>query len=114
MAIEKVFAHVSCSDLERSKAWYSILFGRKPDAEPMQHLAEWHHGQCAGMQLFGDTSKAGKSTVTLMVTGLRDEYQRLAAGDLHPGDVESGDQVSLVRLRDPDDNVVVLAQPGRA
>jgi hypothetical protein len=114
MAIEKIFAHVSCSNLENSKQWYAKLFGRAADAEPMQHLAEWHHGDSAGMQLFEDASAAGKSTVTLIVSGLREEHQRLNSGGLQPPDIESGEKVSVLRLRDPDGNLVVLAQPGRA
>jgi hypothetical protein len=50
--LKKIFAHISCVNLERGKQWYAKLFGRVADAEPMQHLAEWHHGSAAGMQLF--------------------------------------------------------------
>ena len=114
MAIEKIFAHVSCSDLGRSKQWYAKLFGRAADAEPMQHLAEWHHGNNAGMQLFEDSSASGKSTLTLIVSALREEHQRLTSSGLQPAAIESGDQVSLIRLNDPDGNLVVLAQRGRA
>lgn len=114
MAIEKIFAHVSCSDLGHSKQWYATLFGRAPDAEPMQHLAEWHHDGDAGMQLFEDQSAAGKSTLTLIVSALREEHERLTSGGLRPGAIESGEKVSLFRLKDSDGNLVVLAQPGRA
>jgi hypothetical protein len=114
MAIEKIFAHVSCINLERSKQWYAQLFGRVPDAEPMQHLAEWHHGRDAGMQLFEDETWAGQSTLTLTVNGLREEYRRLTSLGLDAGDIESGDKVSILRMNDPDGNMVVLAQPGRA
>jgi hypothetical protein len=79
----------------------------------MQHLCEWHHGGSAGMQLFENASAAGKSTLTLIVSGLRDEYHRLDSRGLHPSPIESGDQVSLIRLHDPDGNLVVLAQPGK-
>jgi hypothetical protein len=52
MAIEKIFAHVSCSDCRTSAEWYAKLFARPADAQPMQGLAEWHHGTQAGMQLY--------------------------------------------------------------
>jgi hypothetical protein len=113
MAIEKIFAHVSCSDLDQSKQWYAKLFDRAPDAEPMQHLAEWHHGDDAGMQLFMNKISAGKSTLTLIVSALKEEHRRLTEGGLHPQALEEGDQVSLFRMNDPDGNLVVLAQPGR-
>ncbi|HEY2038150.1 MAG TPA: VOC family protein [Edaphobacter sp.] len=114
MAIEKIFAHVSCINLERSKQWYAQLFGRAADAEPMQQLAEWHHGSNAGMQLFEDAKSAGKSTLTLIVGALGEEHKRLQALGLNAGAIESGDTVSVLRMNDPDGNLVVLAQPGRA
>ena len=36
----------------------------------------------------------------------------LKAAGLEPCDIEPATSVSLVRLRDPDDNLIVLAQPG--
>ena len=113
MAIEKIFAHISCSDLERSKQWYAKLFGRAADAEPMQHLAEWHHGSDAGMQLFENKASAGKSTLTLIVNALREEHERLMSRGLNPAAVEAGQKISLLRMSDPDGNLVVLAQPAR-
>jgi catechol 2,3-dioxygenase-like lactoylglutathione lyase family enzyme len=113
-ALDKVYAHLSCSDLNRSIDWYGKLFDRKPDARPMGGLAEWHHGKNAGFQLFEEPSNAGYGTLTLIVTGLREEHIRLGAVGLEPSDVELADTVSLIRLRDPDGNLVVLAQPGRA
>ena len=114
MTIHKLYAHLSCSDLATSTDWFSKLFRRAPDARPMDHLAEWHHGDSAGLQLFEDAAHAGHGTLTLIVIELRNEFSRLENAGLNPGDVEPGDSVSLVRLRDPDGNLVVLAQPGRA
>lgn len=112
MAIEKIFAHISCSSLEHSKQWYTALFGRPADAEQMQHLVEWHHGSNAGIQLFENAPAAGKNTVTFIVSALREEHERLTSAGLRPNSIENGEQVSLVRLNDPDGNLVVLAQPG--
>jgi hypothetical protein len=113
MAIEKIFAHVSCLNMDRSKQWYAKLFGRAADAEPMARLAEWHHGSDAGMQLFEDKTSAGKSTLTLIVKGLAEEHERLTSRGLSPGAVEGGEKISILRMNDPDGNLVVLAQPGR-
>lgn len=114
MTLQKVFAHISCSDLSASTAWYGHLFGRIADATPMEGLAEWHHGEVAGLQLFEDAGKAGQQTLTLIVTDLRGEHARLTNADLSPGAIEPADSTSLVRLADPDGSLVVLAQPGRA
>lgn len=112
MTIEKVFAQVSCSDLSASSGWYAALFDRAPDARPMDGLAEWHHRGAAGLQLFENPADAGHGTLTLVVSGLRDEHARLERAGLAPGAIEPATSTSLVRLRDPDGNLVVLAQPG--
>lgn len=113
MAIEAIYAHVSCADLERSADWFARLFGRGPDARPMASLAEWHHRDGAGLQLFEDAPNAGRQTLTLIVSDLHGEHRRLTQLGLHPGDVEPADTVSLVRLHDPDGSLVVLAEPAR-
>ena len=106
--MDKIFAQLSCTDLSRSIAWFSSIFGREPDALPMNGLAEWHHGG-AGFQLF-QGENAGRGTLTLIVIGLQDEHRRLSEAGLEPGTIESADYVELFRVRDPDDNLVVLAQ----
>ena len=111
MAVQRIYAHLSCSDLAASLPWFEALFAREPDARPMDGLAEWHHRDAAGLQLFENPADAGRGTLTLIVEGLRDEHARLEKAGLRPGEVEAGDATSLVRLRDPDENLVVLAQP---
>lgn len=108
MPIQKIYAQIACSDLSASTAWYQTLFGSKPDATPMQHLAEWHRGD-AGLQLFQNPEAAGKTTLTLIVSGLEGERTRVAA--LKPGEIQRADYVNIVRMKDPDGNLVVLAEP---
>ena len=112
MSLKKIYAHVDCSDLTKSIGWYEKLFSRKPDALPMKGLAEWHHGEDAGFQLFEDSAHAGANTLTLIVEELREEHKRLVDWGLNPGEVESSKSVSIVRLKDPDRNLIVLAQSG--
>lgn len=110
MSLVAIFANASCSDLERSIAWYSAVFGRDPDERPMAGLAEWHETS-AGFQLHEDGDKAGKSTLTLIVSGLDDERARLEQAGLRPGQIEDADYTRIVRLADPDENLVVFAEP---
>lgn len=114
MSIERIFAHVSCSDLDESAHWYEQLFARPADASPMDHLREWHEGDQAGLQLFEDSYKAGQSTLTLIVTDAREDFLRLKEAGLNPGEVERGGGGHLVKLADPDGNLVVLAEPAVA
>ncbi|MFD2738789.1 VOC family protein [Sulfitobacter aestuarii] len=114
MPIEKIFAQLACRDLAQSICWFEQLFDRSPDARPMAGLAEWHHGDGAGLQIFEDEAHAGSGTLTLIMRDLRGEHARLADAGLAPPAIEAADTTSLIRLRDPDGNLVVLAQPGRA
>ena len=109
MKLTAIYAHLDCSDLARSTDWFATLFGRPPDVTPMDGLAEWHHGGTAGLQLYREPSKAGTGTLTLIVDEIRAARERLA--DLAPGEVEEADYTSIVRMRDPDGNLIVLAQP---
>lgn len=109
MAIQTIFAHVSCSDLETSIAWYEKLFGKPPLRRPMPGLAEWQFTESAEVQLFEDKAKAGTSTLTLGVLPLAPERRRLVDAGLQPGPIEQADYVHIVRMRDPDGNLVVLA-----
>jgi len=110
MAIEAIFAQVACTDLDASRGWYEALFGRAADAAPMKGLLEWHR-EGAGCQLFERPDAAGRTTLTLIVSDIASERARLLEAGLAAGQVEGGDATSLVRLKDPDGNLVVLAEP---
>jgi catechol 2,3-dioxygenase-like lactoylglutathione lyase family enzyme len=113
MSIETLFANVSCSDLETSVAWYEKLFGKPPLRRPMPGLAEWQLTESAELQLFEAKEHAGHSTLTLGVMPIEPERERLTAAGLAPGPVEQATHFFIVRLRDPDGNLVVLASAQR-
>ena len=113
MGIETIFAHVSCASLETSAAWYEKLFGKPPLRRPMAGLAEWQFSNSAEVQLHEDKQHAGHSTLTLGVLPLEPERSRLAAAGLEPGEIEDAEDFFLLRLRDPDGNLVVLASAKR-
>lgn len=110
VSVRAIFAQLNCSNLETSAGWFRKLFRREPDARPMGGLAEWHFGDGAGFQLFEKTKDAGHGTLTLVVDDIEGEHRRLVESGLKPGDVEPGKN-TLVRLNDPDGNLVVLTQP---
>lgn len=112
MSITSILANISCSDLARSRAWYTALFGREPDQTPMLGLAEWNVG-AAGFQLYQDQSKAGRGTVTIIVDDVRQEHQRLSDKGFKPDPVQEADYTTIVQMRDPDGNLIVFAQPAR-
>ncbi|MEJ5018569.1 glyoxalase/bleomycin resistance/dioxygenase family protein [Ochrobactrum vermis] len=111
MVLTAIFAQLNCSDLKRSTEWFATIFDRGPDARPMQGLAEWHHGSSAGFQLYQNPADAGHGTLTLIVRDVRAEHARLSFDGIRPGNVETADYTTILRLHDPDRNLVVLAQP---
>ena len=79
----------------------------------MPRLAEWQFTESAEVQLFEDKTHAGHSTLTLGVLPIEPERQRLVDAGLHPGLIEEADDYFILRLRDPDQNLVVLASAKR-
>ncbi|MDB6087999.1 MAG: hypothetical protein JWN85_783 [Gammaproteobacteria bacterium] len=61
------------------------------------------------MQLFEDKQHAGAGTLTLGVLPLQPERARLLAAGLDPGPIENTQDYFIMRLRDPDDNLIVFA-----
>ena len=108
--IDRIFAHVSCHDLSTSAAWYATLFGRAHDDAPMYGLYEWHLGR-SGLQLFQDPEKAGSSTVTVYTADLERAQKRLVAEGFKAREPEMGNHQRLIRMTDPDGNLVVMVEP---
>ena len=113
MGIETIFANLSCTSLEASLPWYEKLFGKPPTRRPMAGLAEWQFTKSAEVQLHQNPANAGKSTLTIGVMPIEPEHQRLAQLGLAPGPIEAADDFFIVRIRDPDGNLVVLASAKR-
>lgn len=113
MPIQTIFAPVSCSDIDASTQWYEKLFGKPPLRKPMPGLAEWQFSDSAEVQLFEDREKAGTSTLTLGVLPLAPERMRLVVAGLEPGPIEEADDFYVMRMRDPDGNLIVFASAER-
>lgn len=111
MAIRKIYAQLNCIDIESSADWYRRLFGRANDVDPMDGLKEWHHGKDAGFQLVSNPDGAGHGSMTLIVSDLAGEHERLVEAGLEVGGIEVGDVASFAQMSDPDGNTVVLAEP---
>jgi hypothetical protein len=111
MQVDKIFAVVSSADLEKSREWYSRLFGREPDETPMQELRQWHFEE-GGVQLLDDAQHAGQSMLTLIIEDLESARADLASRGLSLGPASSSDYANTAQIRDLDGNLVTLAQPG--
>jgi len=113
MGIATIFANVSCRDLATSEPWYEKLFGCAASRHPMPRLAEWHFNDSAEVQVYEQREHAGHSTLTLGVLPLEAERGRWVDAGLEPGPIEEADDYFIMRIRDPDQNLVVFASAKR-
>ncbi|QFU89382.1 VOC family protein [Amycolatopsis sp. YIM 10] len=108
MPIERMLAQATVTDLEVAVSWYTGLFGRQPDARPMDGLAEWHLAATFGVQVWAEPGRAGHSTVVLDEADLDGRAAELdRAGIEHPGP-EHATSSRILRLADPDGNRIVF------
>lgn len=109
MSIEHLLAVVPVSDLAAGREWYSALFGREPDNNPMPTLTEWQVIPGAWVQVFTDPDRAGFGLLNLAVSDLDAHVAELARRGLHPGPVTDASKgVRLSALSDPDGNTISL------
>ena len=113
MGIETIFAQVSCSNIENSAIWYTKLFGKPPIRRPMPGLLEWQFTESAEVQLYEQKEHAGHSILTVGVLPLEAERKRLEEAGLETGPIEEAKDFFIMRIRDPDQNLVVLASAKR-
>ncbi|WP_157218802.1 VOC family protein [Flavisphingomonas formosensis] len=110
MNVDKVYSVIAVSDLDRAKTFYIRLFGRDPDAAPMDGLSEWHM-PAAGVQVLRDTDRAGRSMTTLVVDSLATVRTLLADRGLTLGETMRGDFAKVAQIVDPDGNRISFAEP---
>lgn len=108
MTITHALASLTVSDLGRAEAWYAALFGRDPDARPMDGLLEWHLPGGSGVQVFAEPDRAGRSGATLAADDLDEVARTLTAAGVEHAGPEQVTSGRILRLADPDGNRVVL------
>jgi predicted enzyme related to lactoylglutathione lyase len=109
MDISNVLAQATVRDQDAAERWYSMLFGREPDARPMDGLLEWHFGDAMGVQVWAEPDRAGNSSLVITVRDLDAVVEHLkAAGiaDVAPSEATSSRILSVL---DPDGNRIVFA-----
>ncbi|MDZ4270968.1 MAG: VOC family protein [Mycobacterium sp.] len=109
MTIEHLLAVVAVTDLKTSRDWYTSLFGRQPDNDPMPTLTEWQVVPGGWVQVFCDPDRAGSSLVNLAVDDLDARVTEVRDRGLNPeAVVEANKGVRLSTLTDPDGNLIRL------
>ena len=110
MTVKNTLAGIAVTDLRASKDWYQKLFGREPDAHPMEELFEWEFPTDRSIQLFQSKSLAGSSSVTLVVSDFGKRLRDLRAARYDIKKLVDSDDVQVAIIEDPDGNQVVFAQ----
>jgi len=108
MTFTGILAQSTVADLESALDWYGRLFGRPADTTPMPGLHEWHIDDHAGLQVWQDPSRAGRGTVVIASADLDASIAALDAAGLTHSGAEPASGSRIVRLTDPDGNLVVL------
>lgn len=107
--VEHVLAVVAVSDIEAGRTWYSKLFGREPDNNPMTSLVEWQVVDGGWVQVTEDPARAGNSMLNLAVSDIEEGVREIRECGLHPGEiVEANKGVRLSAITDPDSNAIQL------
>jgi catechol 2,3-dioxygenase-like lactoylglutathione lyase family enzyme len=107
-------------DLERERAWYEAVFGRPPDAAPMDGVYEWHLGdnflqlvalaKVREIQKLPSWGATGVSSLTLTV----DDADAMLRAALDAGGSRvsgfGNDAFRTITVADPEGNLVTFLQ----
>lgn len=111
MTITRLLAQMTVTDVVEAKSWYTRLFGRAPDAEPMPGLLEWHLTDSFGVQVWGEASRAGTSCMVLDESALDELAARLDRVGIEHEAPQDATTLRVLPLQDPDGNRIVFTGP---
>jgi hypothetical protein len=110
MAIKNALASLAVTDISAAISWYSKLFDRAADTQPMPNLAEWKFPNGGWLQIYQGAERAGKGSVTLSVDYLEGHISALQKLGIDTQDYATNAQVKTLMIKDPDGNSIALAQ----
>ena len=107
--VDFVLAVVAVSDIEASRAWYTALFGRDPDNNPMPSLVEWQVTDGGWVQVTEDPLRAGNGMFNLALSDFEEGVRELRQRGLGTGEIiDANKGVRLCPIADPDNNMIHL------
>jgi len=109
MSIDNVLAGVAVHNLDKSVLWYDRLLG-VPGQRPMKEVSEWRLPRGGCLQVFQDPTRAGHSSITLVVSDMDQQLAALEASDIKLGPTTTSEAVRTAIVHDPDGNQIVFAQ----
>jgi len=110
MPIKNALASVAVKDLSTAISWYEKLFGRPADSRPMDEVAEWKFERGGWLQVYENSERFGKGSVTLVISSLEEQIAELHKCGIDPGQPILGEMARVVMVKDPDGNSIAFAE----
>ena len=110
MPITTALAAVAVADLTEATKFYTRLFNRPADEQPMPTLAQWNLEPAGGVQVVKDATRSGSSLLTLIVTDFDELLNSLGNRGIETGEVISGVISRIAQVKDPDGNTITFAE----
>jgi catechol 2,3-dioxygenase-like lactoylglutathione lyase family enzyme len=112
MPIANAIASLAVRDLQAAVQWYRAVLGKAPDSQPMPEVAEWQFERGGWLQVYSAPDRAGRGSVTLAVTSIDGEAERLAGLGL---EIDTSRRTTSVKVKtlmiaDPDGNSIAFAE----
>jgi predicted enzyme related to lactoylglutathione lyase len=111
LTINHVFAGIAVADYDSALAWYKRFFGRSPDVIVTENESMWQVAGTGWIYVVGDTSRAGKALLTLLVDNLEDYVAELGERGLATSAIDT--VPGLYRkavITDPEGNMLSLGE----
>jgi predicted enzyme related to lactoylglutathione lyase len=104
--VQDTIIEIRVSHIEKSKEWYSRLFGKGPDLEPFPGNVEFKIGG-AWVQIVKGEVKPSSWTILFGVSDLQSERERLRENDIDATEIKTNPGViSWFDLTDLDGNAM--------
>jgi catechol 2,3-dioxygenase-like lactoylglutathione lyase family enzyme len=112
MRCSTVFAGLAVADLPAATAWYERLLGRPPDLVPNWHEVAWQLSDGGWVYVVGDSTRAGRGLLTLLVDDLDETIAGLAERGFAPARIDTlPNLVRKATIADPEGNRITFGQP---
>ncbi len=108
--VREIITEISVSNLERSKEWYTKLFGKGIDLEPFKGNLEWRLGG-GWVQISEGKVRPSSWGLRIEVRDAVREHERLHRAGIAVKEVKTvPDTIRYFGIRDPDDNDILFFQ----
>jgi hypothetical protein len=111
VALTRLLAQMTVTDLDAALEWYGRLFDGPPDSRPMGGLAEWHLAPTFGVQVWQDPDRAGHSTMVIDTDDIDAFGSGLDQKGIGHDGVQDASSSRILPVTDPDGNRIVFTGP---